>query len=678
MQDKLSSSAQYVKGVGPKRYEMLKRLGAKTIEDMLFLFPRRYEDRSNLKPLAKVVAGNVETVQGEVLKMGVFKAKNGKIIFQLEISDGTGMLKATWLNQPYMRNYFKVGDKLILHGRVERWGGLTMLFSEYEIMAEGEDEALHMNRIVPIYPLTKDLAQRTMRAIMKNAVDEYAEYFQEILPDDIRRRNNLLAAKKALRNIHFPDDMEIIPLARRRFIYEELFVFQVAIAMRKWRLKMEPRGIVHKTEGPLVDEFLRSLPFKLTEAQLRAIEEIKRDMGAKRVMSRLLQGDVGSGKTVVAAYAILLALQGGYQAALMAPTEVLAEQHAKTLSALYRPLGVRLALLVGSSDDKLKDALLEDIAAGRADVVIGTHTLIQEHIRFKKLGLVVIDEQHKFGVVQRERLHKKGEGPDVLVMTATPIPRTLAMTLYGDLDISVIDEMPKPRSNVKTLWIQEDKRRSLYESMRRRLKEGAKAFCIYPVIEESAKLDLRAAKKMYEELAEEFSEFKVGLIHGRVSKEERDEIMRGFREGRINILVATTVVEVGLDVPDANIMLIEHAERFGLSQLHQLRGRIGRDGQEAFCILVSDAQGEDARARLDAMVATQDGFKIAEEDLEIRGPGEFFGKVQHGLPELKLADLVKDKDILTAARQDAFNLIKEDPHLIKHKMIIERLLKFVK
>lgn len=675
-QDTLNSSAQYVKGVGPKRIKILNKLGISTIHDLLYYLPRRYEDRSHFKPISQVKVNEFETIRGKVLTLGIRRTRKKISIFELAVGDKSGIIYGTWFNQPFMKDKFKIGDEVILSGKVEWYAHLQMNSPEYEVLSSGDEDTIHTGRVVPIYPLTQDLSQRSMRQIMKNCLDTYLSNVKDMLPDSILRRHKLVNLKEALFSIHFPQDMRHLEPARRRLVFDEFFLLQLGIGLHRLKIKTAHPGISHRIDGKLLSEFEKSLPFKLTPAQKRVIEQIKKDMAGNKPMNRLLQGDVGSGKTIVSIFSLLTTIQNGFQAAVMVPTEILAEQHYLTLSQLLVPLGLNVVLLISGLSKKMKEKTLTEISSGQADVIVGTHALIQEGVEFKKLGLVVIDEQHKFGVLQRANIRNKGINPDVLVMTATPIPRTLALTVYGDLDVSVIDQMPPGRGVVKTYWVGENKRPDVYRFIEKQVSRGRQAFIVYPLIEESEKLQVKAAVKMLEEFQNKiFPHLKVGLLHGRMSAQEKEKTMKAFRDGDYDILVSTTVIEVGIDIPNATVMLIENAERFGLSQLHQLRGRIGRGEHESYCILMSDAVTEESKKRLTAMTKTSDGFKIAEYDLSLRGPGEFFGTRQHGLPELKIGNLATDLKLLETARQEAFALIKQDPKLIKpeHQLIKENL-----
>lgn len=655
---------RYVKGVGPRRAELLNRLKVETVEGLLYYFPRRYEDRNKFILISKAKIGEYQTIKGEILTMGVYKSGKGLTIFQLAVSDDTGVIYATWFNQPYMKKWFRIGDKIILYGKVEKYKVLRINTPEYEIVGDEEDETIHTGRIVPIYPSTENLSQRTLRSIIKNVLDEYLERVEEYIPVDIRARNKLLDLKAAIGNMHFPENENLKEMAYERVVFDEFFILQLALALRKAQSKQVKTGIAHKVEGELAELFKALLPFKLTDAQKKAIEDIESDMASPKPMNRLLEGDVGSGKTIVAAYALILTAQNGYQGALMVPTEILAEQHFLNLNRLLGSLGLNIVLLINGIPDEMREKAYKMIEDGSANIIIGTHALIQESVKFKKLGLVVIDEQHKFGVDQRARLKEKGLNPDMLFMTATPIPRTLAMTLYGDLDLSILYEMPEGRIPPKAYWVGEERRQGVYKFIEQEGRAGRQAYIIYPVIKKGKREDLKAATEMFAKFKDEiFLQFNVGLIHGRLEGEEKERVMNDFREGKIQILVSTTVIEVGIDNPNVSVMLIENPERFGLSQLHQLRGRIGRGGQKSYCILLSDTESEEASRRLKALISTTSGFRIAEEDLEIRGPGEFFGTRQHGLPELRYANLVSDIRQLEAARREAVKLVQKDPVL---------------
>ncbi len=671
MSKTLDTPIQYLKGIGSKRAGVFKKSGIETIDDLLYYFPRRYEDRTNFIPISEAREGLIQTIEGRILARSARQSfkRRGFSIVEVVIGDPSGEISCVWFNQSYLKDYFKIGESLILFGKVERYGSkLQMNSPEFEIIGEEGDESLDINRLVPVYSLPEGMTQRYFRKIVKLALDEYLPRIKDFLAFDLRSRNNLLNLAKAIANIHFPKDQEIRVEAYERLSFDEFFIFQLPLVLRKLSRK-DKQGIAHVVEGESVNSFIAALPFQLTAAQQRVIREIKSDMHKPQPMQRLLQGDVGSGKTVVAVIAALAAVQGGYQAAFMVPTEILAKQHYEKIK--YQCREVRIGLLTSGANKKEKEKIYHGIKEGKIDFIIGTHALLEEAIGFKKLGLAVIDEQHKFGVGQRALLPKKGPNPDVLIMTATPIPRTLAITLYGDLDISVINELPAGRIPVKTLSFALKEQSDAYSVAKEQLRLGRQAYIIYPVIEESYALDMAGAKKMYARLKSgEFKDFRLGLIHGRLEEKEQNKIMLSFKEKELDVLIATTVLEVGIDIANASCMIIEHAERFGLAQLHQLRGRVGRGPYESFCILLSDAQTEEAERRISAMIKYGDGFRIAEEDLKIRGPGEFFGRRQHGLSELKIANPLTQMQLLKKARDEAIRLIHADPHLEMRQNIL--------
>jgi ATP-dependent DNA helicase RecG len=581
------------------------------------------------------------------------------------IRDVSGFLNCAWFNQPYLARVFKRGQRLIVHGKVQPYGRgpLQMLVKDYEVVEDGPDEMLHAGRLVPVYPLTEGLTQRPFRRLMKRLVDGWADQIDDPLPDRVRVGRALSPLPQAIRGAHFPETEDEQAAAHRRLVFDDFFLLETGLAIRRHR-EGRRRGLAMNPPGALVRRLRASLPYTLTAAQERVWGEIRADMAEPYPMSRLLQGDVGSGKTVVAALAILTAIESGYQAALMAPTEILAEQHMITLSQLIEPLGVRVVLLTGAVKGKARQAAAAAAEAGEAGCVIGTHALVQGSLGFKRLGLAVIDEQHRFGVAHRAAIRGKGESPDVLVMTATPIPRTLALTLYGDLDVSVLDELPPGRRPVVTVARGESKRREIYDFLRKQIGEGRQVYVVCPLVEESEDSDLKAASEMAERLQRDvFPERRVGLLHGRLGFQDKERVMREFKEGAVHVLVSTTVIEVGIDVPNASVMLVEHAERFGLSQLHQLRGRVGRGSWKSYCVLLAGRSSEDAQRRIAAMTGTNDGFRIAEVDLELRGPGDFFGTRQSGLPEFRVADLLRDGAMLEEARREAFALVQADPQL---------------
>jgi len=685
--EKLSMPVQYLRGVGPK---MAARFAAKkigTLEDLFFFLPRAYEDRREIRKISRLEPDKSQTVIAEVASCD-FRYYGKKRILEIAVRDATGTLTLKWFKGrlSYLTGIFKRGARAIFSGTVlTGYAGKSMIHPDYEILDEEDtDEPINFKRIVPIYSETEGLHQKYIRRVVHSALENFSRYLSSPIPLEICRRRNLMDVRNAITDVHFPaQDANLDALmeggseAHRRLIYDEFFFFQLGLAVKRSG-RVVDKGIAFTSGGSLKHRFHSLLPFALTGAQKRVIEEIETDLQAPVAMNRLLQGDVGSGKTLVAMSSMITVCENGYQCALMAPTEILARQHFSTLQEWAAPLGLRVALLSGSTAGGARTEILQAIADGEANLVVGTHALIQEEVAFNRLGFVVIDEQHRFGVVQRATLRAKGICADVLVMTATPIPRTLAMTVYGDLDVSVIDEMPPGKKPVRTLVQGENKRQAVYAAIEDELKKGHQAFIVYPLVEQSENLDLKDATKMAEHLqADIFPQYRVGLIHGKMKDREKEEVMRSFLENRISILVSTTVIEVGIDVPRASIMVIEHAERFGLSQLHQLRGRVGRRDIPSSCILMTDYRiSADARKRLKVMEKTNDGFALAEEDLAIRGPGDFLGTRQSGLPDFRVASILRDARILNDARQDAFDLAARDPLLSapEHAVLKEALL----
>lgn len=652
----MMQDVRYVKGVGPKRREQFYRLGINNVYDLLYYFPRRYEDRTQLKKFSQLTPEQMETVQGEVTSVQTVMPRKGLTIVKAMLFDGEGYGFAVWFNQSYLKNKLQSGLKLIVTGKVRyQYGYKEINVSEFEILGEAQEDSIHTARIVPVYATTAGLSQRLIRQVIHQALQNLPRDF-EFLPQTIIDKYKLPALTEALYQAHFPDDWSRLKTAKRRLAYEELFLLQVALADRTRKVKAM-NGISHCHEGDLWQQFFAKLPFSLTRAQRRVINEIREDMNSRQPMTRLLQGDVGSGKTVVAAAAAVKAVANGSQVAFMAPTEILAEQHFRSLQAFFAELDISVALLTGSLTAKARAETLSWLSTGKASVVVGTHALIQEDVQFKSLGLVIVDEQHRFGVMQRDKLLAKGKNADLLVMTATPIPRTLSLTLYGDLQLSIIDELPPGRAKVITRWVNEERRPRIYRFLRQEMAAGRQVYVVCPLVAESEKLDLMAAEEMADKLQKIFSEFSVRLLHGQMKPAEKEEIMQGFYRGEIDLLVSTTVIEVGVDVPNATVMLIEGAERFGLAQLHQLRGRIGRGKHRSYCILFGQPKTDVGRQRLRVMEKTTDGFVIAEEDLRLRGPGEFFGTKQHGLPEFKVADLTRDSVLVQRAARDAQHFV---------------------
>ena len=683
----LAKEVQFVKGVGPKIAKKLNKKGIFNVEDLLFFLPRDYEDRREVTPIAELFEGKRACVFGEIVKSGV-EFFSRKKVYEVVLSDGTGFLNLKWFhfNPKIWRGMYPIGKRIYAIGEVTRFGrALEMLHPETIDEKDEEKIELELGRIVPIYSSVEGVSEKQLRKILKHAVEEYSDYLDCFIPEEVLKRKRLYPLNIAIKRIHFPDSKDDLSAFKKEesvfhksIAFDEFFFLELALALRKGSLSKE-HGISFNVNGKMVEDFLKKLPFELTNAQKRVVEEIKRDMASSLPMNRLIQGDVGCGKTVVAFIAALIAIENGYQVALMAPTEILAEQHYHNFRQYAQLMGVHTALLTGGTSQVKKREIYHGLSTGFIQFVIGTHALFQEKVKFKKLGLVIIDEQHRFGVLQRAALREKAGDivPDTLVMTATPIPRTLALTIYGDLDVSIINEMPKGRKPIITRLYLEYKKREAYEQVRKELEKGHQAYVILPLVEESEKLDLKAVTTYGEELQKEiFPEFKVGILHGKMSSAEKEEIMHAFKRGEIHVLVSTTVVEVGVDVPNATVMVIEHAERFGLSQLHQLRGRVGRGSAQAYCFLIAYNVSMDSEAfkRLQVLCRTNDGFKIAEEDLKLRGPGEFLGTKQSGYLEFKRADIIRDYEILLWAREEAFNLVKKDPELKNYPILKEELM----
>lgn len=663
-----------VKGVGRKTYGLLKRKGLFTVGDALWNLPIRYEDRRELKKLFQLVPGEWATAVGRVLAIKeVNYPRSQRKVLEVLIGDDTGFLMAKWFQGwDYLKKVLRVGTKLVFSGEIKGFGDQKeVLHPDLEVLDEEGDLSIHFGRIVPVYSSSEGLKPKRMRSIMHEVVSRFASRVRSAVPFEVEVRCGLVPLEKALQEVHFPSDPKELEDLRsgtspyhQRLAFEELFLLELALALKRQEVK-KAKGISMRTEGiGMLEHFLNCLPFRLTDAQLRVLEEIKKDLSKPYPMYRLLQGDVGSGKTVVALAASVICIANGYQVAMMAPTEILAEQHFRTAKEFLSPLGIKVAILTSRIKGIERSMVLGDIALGEVGVVVGTHALIQEEVRFKKLGLVVVDEQHRFGVLQRAKLYQKGETPHLLVMTATPIPRTLAMTLYGDMEISILDQMPPNKAPIETFLFSDEDAEKAYEILVREVHKGHQGYVIYPLIEESEQLDLKNAKEGARNLSRRYPQVKVALIHGRMRQEEKNQIMDSFRRGEIQILVSTTIVEVGIDVPNATVVLVEEAQRFGLAQLHQLRGRVGRGPYPSYCLLIARGSlTEEAKRRLKIMEETNDGFRIAEEDLAIRGPGDIVGIRQWGQMKFKVAELPRDLRLLLLARREAFRLIKEDPTL---------------
>ena len=655
-----------IKGIGEKKQQALERMGIQSINDLLYTFPRRHDDYSKLKPIGSLWYGEFVTVIGSVESVSSRTVRSGKMkIVEALISDKSGAIRATWFNQPWIESQLKKAKQVVLSGLVEQYlGHLVMNSPEWEPLSTKQ---LHTNRIVPVYPLTKDITQKWLRGVIHDIVEEYSPHLPDPLPENIRTNHSLSSLSDAIREIHFPDSDQSLEKARQRLAFEELFLMQMGVLNQKKQWESRAGAAFESPEDWLLSQ-LESLPFQLTTAQKKALDQVRADLSSGTPMNRLLQGDVGSGKTVIAALAALIVIRGGAQAAFLAPTSILAEQHFQSLKTLLA-IGSKdlaenqIALLIGATPDNEKETLRKQLANGEIKLIIGTHALLQDPVKFQNLQLAIVDEQHRFGVEQRGTLRQKGNNPHLLVMTATPIPRSLALTIYGDLELSVIDEMPPGRIPVETHLLKPSEIERAFGLVRGQVDKGNQAFIVYPLVEESDKIDEKSAVDEFNRLQEEvFPTYKLGLLHGQLNPSEKEEVMIRFRDKEIQILVSTSVVEVGLDIPDATVMLVEGAHRFGLAQLHQFRGRVGRNDQKSYCILVPGTIEEIENQRLQAMIETNDGFVLAEKDLEIRGPGQFLGTRQSGYTELKLASIT-DLDLVERARTEASALFSQDPDL---------------
>jgi ATP-dependent DNA helicase RecG len=660
----LATPVEFVRGVGPQRAALLQRLEIRTAADLLFFFPRDYDDLTDRREIADLEEDHVQTIRGQVVEIDARSTGFGKAVVGVLVRQGNDHLRALWFNQPFMRDKFQNGQHLLLSGKPRYNGGRWEMAHPRVTWLDGAEDQPQM-RLLPLYPLTEGLSQYQARKMVEGALEQFGHVLEEVFPDSLLQRYGLMPLAEALPAIHSPQDNEQLGRARRRFVFQELFVLQLAVVARRWQQQVGFRAPRLESTPEISARIERLFPFEWTAGQRAAIREIAADLANETPMNRLLQGDVGSGKTVVAVYAMLVCVARGFQAALMAPTEILARQHAATLAGLLKASRVRYLLLVGGMTSKERESALAQIAAGQIDLVIGTHAVVQEDVRFAKLGLVVIDEQHKFGVRQRAALRQGEQSPHYLVMTATPIPRTISMTLFGDLDITTLREMPPGRQEVRTYVVGPAEQGKWWHFVRGKLRSGRQAYVVAPLVDESESIAAASVAEAFERLSNgELAAFRIGIIHGRMSPAEKEATMADFRIGRTQVLVSTSVIEVGVDVPNACIMVIDSPERFGLAQLHQLRGRVCRGKLAGFCgVMAGEEVSEQARARLDAFAATTDGFALAEMDFELRGPGDLFGTQQHGLPPLRIADLRRDKAILEEARGEAKQLFAADPGL---------------
>ena len=669
----LKKDIQFIKGVGPSRVKLLNKLGINTLEDLITYYPREYEDRGKPKTISELVDGEEVLISAIVVsRMSEVRIRKNLTLCKIVVRDETGTAQITWYNQSYLKNTLKVNERYKFFGKVSlKYGKVDMQSPVFEM----EGQSSKTGKIIPIYPLTYSLSQNTIRKIIENGLEGTVGKLEETLPDYLLEKYSLCDINTAIQKIHFPDNFAEFNLARKRLVFEELLSMQLALLSLKNKYEVKKSGIAFDKNVHMSD-IINKLPFKLTGAQARVLEEIDKDMEQDKPMNRLLQGDVGSGKTVIALIAAYKAVKSGYQAAIMAPTAILASQHLETFMDVLGDTGIRCELLISGITKKKKEELLNRLENGEIDIVIGTHALLEENVKFKNLGLVVTDEQHRFGVRQRSIIAEKGNNPDVLVMTATPIPRTLALILYGDLDISIIDELPPNRKKIETFAVRKDMDQRVNAFVAKNINEGRQCYIVCPLVEENDEINAKSVMEIFEEYKTKiFSNYKVEYLHGKMKQKEKDQIMEEFKNGNIDILISTTVIEVGVNVPNANIMIIQNAERFGLAQLHQLRGRVGRGEYQSYCILKYEGNSRIIKERMDVITKTNDGFVISEKDLELRGSGEFFGTKQHGIPEFKIANLFEDMTILKGVQAVALEIIDKDPYLENKEN--ERLRKMV-